>query len=173
VTPRIYVASLADYNNGVLHGRWIDAEQDAADIQAEVQAMLARSTQPVAEDWAIHDYEGFGAFRVGEYESLAAVSAVALGIAECGQAFAAYASWAGTDEDTLRRFGEAYVGHWPDLESYARDLAADLGWEQELQRLSEGLRPYVDIDYAQLARDLRSEVTTVDGSSGVYIFRDL
>jgi hypothetical protein len=31
--PRIYVASLSDYNNGVLHGRWIDASSDPEDMQ--------------------------------------------------------------------------------------------------------------------------------------------
>jgi len=59
-TPRIYVACLAAYNAGRLHGRWIDAAQDAADIQAEVRKMLAASPQADAEEWAIHDYEGFG-----------------------------------------------------------------------------------------------------------------
>ena len=33
--PRIYVACLAAYNNGYLHGVWIDADQDAdADVCA-------------------------------------------------------------------------------------------------------------------------------------------
>jgi len=29
--PRIYVACLASYNNGVLHGSWIDCEGKGAD----------------------------------------------------------------------------------------------------------------------------------------------
>jgi antirestriction protein len=44
--PRIYVASLADYNNGVRHGEWIDADQDADGIQYEVNAMLRASKFP-------------------------------------------------------------------------------------------------------------------------------
>ena len=31
-SPRIYVACLAAYNAGRLHGRWIDANQSAEDI---------------------------------------------------------------------------------------------------------------------------------------------
>ena len=31
-TPRIYVACLAAYNGGTLHGEWIDADQSADDI---------------------------------------------------------------------------------------------------------------------------------------------
>lgn len=33
---RLYVACLAAYNNGILHGRWINAEQGADAIQQAV-----------------------------------------------------------------------------------------------------------------------------------------
>lgn len=46
VTPRIYVASLSDYNNGNLHGVWIDDLSDAETIQDEVNAMLRASKYP-------------------------------------------------------------------------------------------------------------------------------
>ena len=36
--PKIYVACLAAYNNGILHGRWIDANQDADTIRDEIAA---------------------------------------------------------------------------------------------------------------------------------------
>ena len=65
---RIYVACLAAYNSGALHGRWIDATQDAADIQSEVREMLAASPIAGAEEWAIHDYEGFEGAQVSEYD---------------------------------------------------------------------------------------------------------
>ncbi|KIQ27503.1 antirestriction protein ArdA [Xanthomonas campestris] len=45
--PRIYVACLASYNNGVLHGRWIDLDgMDAEDVQAGIAAMLRESPHP-------------------------------------------------------------------------------------------------------------------------------
>ncbi|QDS19378.1 antirestriction protein ArdA [Xanthomonas citri] len=45
--PRIYVACLASYNNGVLHGRWIDLDgMDADDVQAEIAEMLRESPHP-------------------------------------------------------------------------------------------------------------------------------
>ena len=40
---RIYVADLAAYNNGKLHGVWIDATQDLDAIQDQINAMLADS----------------------------------------------------------------------------------------------------------------------------------
>jgi len=48
--PRIYVASLSDYNNGGLHGRWIDLDGlDASDtgaVQDEIAEMLRESRYP-------------------------------------------------------------------------------------------------------------------------------
>jgi antirestriction protein len=74
---RIYVASLSDYNNGILHGRWIDIDEssDVDDIHEQIAEMLRRSPAAekygdVAEEWAIHDYDGFKGFNLGEYESL-------------------------------------------------------------------------------------------------------
>ena len=48
--PKIYVADLAAYNAGRLRGIWIDATQEPDEIHAEVQAMLAGSPEPVAEN---------------------------------------------------------------------------------------------------------------------------
>lgn len=170
-TPRIYVASLADYNNGELHGTWIDADQDPEELQAEIDAMLARSTEEVAEDWAIHDYEGFGGFRLSEYESLRVVSAVALGIAEYGLAFAAYAANFGTGEEELAAFQDCYLGHWPSREAQARDMAEDFQWEAALRELPEDMRPFVSLDYQAIAEMVDNAMTVVeDGSGGIYLF---
>src|SRR4051794_22832572 len=68
--PRIYVASLSDYNAGRLHGTWIDTNQTVEEVGGEITAMLALSPEPGAKEWAIHDHEGFGPYHVGEYESL-------------------------------------------------------------------------------------------------------
>lgn len=67
-TVRIYVACLAAYNSGRLHGVWIDCfGKGAEEIKAEVGAMLKASPEPGAEDWAIHDYES--PVPIGEYTS--------------------------------------------------------------------------------------------------------
>ena len=52
-SPRIYVACLAAYNSGCLHGRWIEATTPD-EIWEQVRAMLADSPEPDAEEWAIH-----------------------------------------------------------------------------------------------------------------------
>ena len=43
---RIYVACLAAYNNGILHGKWIDAHQDEIAIFDEINLMLKSSPIP-------------------------------------------------------------------------------------------------------------------------------
>ncbi|WP_369933937.1 antirestriction protein ArdA [Xanthomonas tesorieronis] len=45
--PRIYLACLASYNNGRLHGRWIDLDgANLDDVQGEIAAMLRESPYP-------------------------------------------------------------------------------------------------------------------------------
>ncbi len=46
LAPRIYVASLSDYNAGRLHGAWLNAAQESADLHADIAAMLAQSREP-------------------------------------------------------------------------------------------------------------------------------
>jgi len=75
--PRIYVACLAAYNNGYLHGAWIDAAQEPWAIYDAVRVMLSASPIEGAEEWAIHDYEGFGGVRIEEYASFDRVSELA------------------------------------------------------------------------------------------------
>src|SRR5690242_9229769 len=83
-SPRIYVADLAAYNAGRLHGAWIDADQDPDEIRAEIQKMLEASPEPGAEEYAIHDYEGFGSIRFSEFEDLDRISEMAKLIDEHG-----------------------------------------------------------------------------------------
>lgn len=80
--PRIYVACLAAYNNSILHGEWIDAAQEPWALYDDVRAMLSASPVAGAEEWAIHDCEGFGGVRIGEHTGLERVSELATFIAE-------------------------------------------------------------------------------------------
>ncbi len=50
----------------------------------KVRAMLGASPEPDAEEWAIHDYEGFEGARLSEYASFETVCALAEFISEHG-----------------------------------------------------------------------------------------
>ena len=65
--PRIYVACLAAYNSGWLQGAWIDVGDDADAVWAAIAAMLKTSPVARAEEWAIHDYEGFGGVEIAGF----------------------------------------------------------------------------------------------------------
>lgn len=172
VAPRIYVASLSDYNDGRLHGTWIDADADPDDIKSSIERMLQRSPTAGAEEFAIHDFDGFGPWRPGEFESIDTVAAVAQGIAEHGAAFAHWAEFIGSsDPDDLDGFDDAYLGHWSSVEEYAEDLIDGSGIFK-VDDVPDSLRHYVQFDYEGFARDmeLSGDITTSGGDGGVYIF---
>lgn len=75
---RIYVASLSDYNNGRLEGKWLDLADysDASELMEAIQEMLDELTEKyksvdgeVREEWAVHDYEGIPSTLASEYMS--------------------------------------------------------------------------------------------------------
>ena len=102
---KIYIACLASYNNGHLHGNWIDASSDVEEMQEEVAKIMLSSPYPnvtvecpdcdgmgrnpdrpcttckdthevpSAEEWAIHDFDGLPS-SLGEYCGLQAVADV-------------------------------------------------------------------------------------------------
>jgi antirestriction protein len=174
LVPRIYVASLSDYNDDRLVGEWLDAAVESNELAAGVQAMLTASPTPRAEEWAIHDYEGFGPLHLEEYESLETVATVARGIAEHGPAFAHYAALVGTsDAEELARFEDAYLGHAESAAAYAEELWDDLGYRSRIEAaVPEYLQPYVSFDVAGFARDLElsGDIATSEGDGGVYVF---
>jgi len=176
--PQVYIASLSDYNDGRLHGAWVNAAQEPDDHE-EVTRMLTGSTMPGAEEFAIHDYEGFGPLRLSEYESLETVALIARGIAEHGPAFAHWAALVGTNEpDVLAEFEDHYEGHAESVEAYAEQLLDDMGFGNNFDLAGElpaSLQPYVRFDVEGFARglDLSGDIMTSEGDGGIYVFRPL
>lgn len=145
--PRIYVACLAAYNNGFLHGEWIDADQDVDSLYAEIKKILVSSPIPDAEEFAIHDYEEFGDLSIDEYESLETVSAFASFVSEhdeLGSAVLAHMN--GDIDDANRLLEEYYHGEHDSEEDFAMSFAEDT------MTIPDYLSYY--IDYEKMARDL-------------------
>ena len=167
-TPRIYAACLAAYNAGCLHGEWIDACRSAEEIYEDVQRMLAASPVSGAEEWTIHDYDGFGALRLSEWESVERVSAIAQGITEHGPAFSAWLSY---DEDrdlNDQAFEDTYRGEWVSMHDYAENYAEDVGMYDAAEKTGFS---YVTVDLDMLTRDLDIELYSVESDHHtVYIF---
>jgi len=174
--PRIYVASLADYNEGRLHGAWIDAAQDEKSLHRQVKEMLCQSPSPGAEEWAIHDYEGFGQLHLDEFESLETVAKIAAGILEHGAAFAAWAARVGTDSDRLDDFEDAYLGEWESGKAFAEEMLDNMAAFKDLtSELPDHLAPYVEINYDSYFNDLvfGGEIITMEKlDGGLYVFQN-
>ena len=171
LAPRVYIASLSDYNAGRLLGMWADATLDADTLGAAVRFMLRQSHEDVAEEVAIHDHEDFDGYEVREYDSLATVSRIAQGIAEYGEAFAHWATHVGADDsEALDHFNDCYQGHYESTEAYVEEFLEETGAYRFLDAVPEDLRGYLSYDVEQIARDWESTLTIIEGSDGVYIF---
>ncbi|SLC19877.1 antirestriction protein [Mycobacteroides abscessus subsp. abscessus] len=173
LAPAIYVASLADYNNGKLHGVWIDAAREPEAIYVDINAMLARSSEENAEEFAIHDYDQFGTCRLEEFDSIELVSRIARGIKEHGEAFSAWAELHDSNPERLDDFSDAYLGQHESAQDFAEQMADYLGYTDELAKLPESLQTYIHFDSAALARDMEmgGDIDVVpDPSGGVWIF---
>jgi antirestriction protein len=162
------VRRITSYNAGKLHGKWIDCDQDSDIIWEEIREMLKESPEPIAEDWAIHDYENFGDLRISEYADIEKVAECAQLLEKHGLAFAAYASYVGEDYATEESFEDAYCGEWDSEKAYAEDLFD----ECYAHDIPENLRFYMD--YEAFARDLFiGDCFSIDSGNGtVYVFRN-
>jgi len=168
--PKIWAACLAAYNDGRLHGSWIHADQEPDYLMAEIQDMLEASPVRGAEEWAIHDYEGFGAFNLHEYERLDTIARVAGGLALHGPAFAHWIHDVGSDaEDATETFTDAYRGTFESMASYAEQLVEEMGHDP-IREGADWLTPYIRIDYEMHGRDLSSELSTHADDDGVHVF---
>lgn len=174
--PRIWIASLADYNAGRLHGEWVDAAVEDADLTRVAQRIVDTSPEPGAEEWAIFDYDNFGSYRIHEYEDLAIVAAVARGIQKFGLAFAAWAELCDTNADDLEtEFEDAFMGFYESRDAYLDSMLDDLGADDAIEKhVPQWLVAHVSIDRDGLIRDVQAsgDVHIEDApGGGIYVFR--
>ena len=129
-TPSIYVACLSSYNSGILHGVWIDLDQYCGvlprcgeDVMHEVRGMLEESPVPDAEEWAVHDHQGFGGVHIGENPDFDNLCEIAQLVEAHGGAILSMidndSSLAEDPQELLRAFEASYVGQFESWEDYA------------------------------------------------------
>lgn len=161
---RIYVACLAAYNNGILHGRWIDADQDVNDIRTAITEMLKASPIPGAEEYAIHDYEGFEGAPIEEYSSIESVVKIAAYIGEHGALGGKLIEHYGNIDDAREAIEDHYAGQYSSLAEFAEEIT------EETTQIPENLKYY--IDYERMARDIEiNDVLAIEtGFEEIHIF---
>lgn len=145
--PKIYVADLAAYNNGILHGAWMDAAVEPEALAEQISALLACSPVEGAEEFAVHDYEGFAGVSIGEYTGIARVCEIACFIEEHGELGGAILSHRCGDLEAARRaIDEDYCGCYANLAEYAQQLT------EETTTIPDNIQYY--IDYERMGRDM-------------------
>lgn len=164
-TPQVWIACLACYNDGRLHGEWIDAT-DADAIRETITALQA-SCGHIDNDWAIHDYDGMSS-DLGEYPNLDKLAELAQCIQEHGDAFRAYMGNVGSEYATKDGFDESYCGQFDTQKDYAYEYVDSTGM---FDGVNESIQSY--FDYDSFARDLFMDgysFIRLDGTG--YVFRD-
>jgi len=163
---RIYVADLAAYNNGKLHGVWIDATLQPDEIMEQVNIMLAGSPEGFAEEYAIHDHEGYGTMSISEYEDLKSVHDKALFIEEHGDlGIAVLEHWCGDIEDAKKTIENCYAGEHESLADYAQKLTT------ETSEVPSHLEYYIDYDRMGRDMEIGGDIFTIEtGYKQVHVF---
>jgi antirestriction protein len=176
--PRIWVASLSDYNNGNLYGAWLDATLDPDELGNAIAFMLRNSPSRDAEEFAIFDADDFGGYNVSEYANLQTVSRIAQGVAEHGPAFAEWVDLVGDQSNELltdEAFRDHYEGEWDSLEDYVEYILDETGFTAELDRalagLPEDLRRHVKVDLEGIAEEWAQGLHLAERGDGrVWVF---
>lgn len=162
---RIYAACLAAYNNGILHGAWIDAAQEPQAIRQGIARMLKLSPIENAEEWAIHDFEGFEGVSISEYADIGIVAKLAAFIAEHGRLGAELIAHFGEIEEARMALEDRYHGSYASVADYAEQFT------EETTDIPQVLRSY--IDWEAMARDweIGGDIITIETAHDeVHIF---
>ena len=147
----LYVACLASYNNGILHGAWIEGSdlEDLDCLKEAIEAVLEASPEPGAEEYAIHDHEGLPDFLRGEWPNLSDVVDYCQQLTKCCD---------DTEQLAYRKACEAesqVMTKDDALESYmgCYDSEADFAEQYYLERCSfpEEIQPLINhVDWGQV-----------------------
>jgi len=172
---KIYVADLAEYNDGRLVGKWFDFSDysDASELMVAIQEMLDEQTAKdkhgeVHEEWAVHDFEGFPRSFYSEYmgekdfEKLYQIAEVAndrgLPIDVLMEAVADF----GADEDQIERIAEAYYTSIPaSMGNESRDFAYE--YIDSIGSITDAVsNPDFYFDYESFGSDARMDYSDED-----------
>lgn len=163
--PALWVGCLAAYNAGKLHGAWMQASSDTAEMYEAISEILAASPEaPAAEEWEIMDTENMPSLcRADVYaaaEYVAALEALK-DYTTAAEIVAAWVEWRGSDEMDAEKIQDAYLGQFDSVEDYAWQYIDD---SDALREVPEYLRPYVNV--AALGRDMELSGDIYHGKHG-------
>lgn len=171
MNPQIYAVDLASYLSGNTFEKWIDANQDAYDIEQEINQMLTESPEKDSEEWAIHAYKDFGNADsfLGENPELKDISKAGMFISEQGEiATLLIEHYNGNIDGAESALENKYIGEYKSMKSYI---------EEELEQrndIPDDLQRYIDTDYMARDYDKNGEYFSLDSETNtIYLFSNL
>lgn len=119
--PKIYVACLSAYASGKLHGQWIECNGDSDELWNGINRVITTSPEPDAEEWAVHDFEGWYGLTIDEYPEVEEICNWAKLIIEHGVAIAKFIDWAKEIglEISANEFKSRYCGYFESSQKFA------------------------------------------------------
>ena len=167
INNAVWVCSVADYNEGYLHGEWVDLDliDTVEELQEAIEDILKDSPVEKAEEWGFFDYD-LGGIHIGENEDLEEVINIAKGLREHDSAFVAFHNCFGSTD--LEEFEERYQGKYDSVKDYAEQFLEDTG---TIATIPENLRYYFDYEkYAhdlEISGDINAEY--IDGKCHIFL----
>ncbi len=146
--PRIFVICCAAYNNNIMHGVWVKANQELHKIQKEIKKMILESPVLGAEEFGIHASEGFGSLNVIGKESIKSIQKMATFISEIGELGAELLLYYGDVESAQEAWENHYQGEFENELEFAIHLFEEL-YMSFIPEMAQGY-----VDYASYRRDI-------------------
>ena len=176
-TPQVWIGCLAAYNEGHLHGKWVDAT-DVDEMHEAAAQIIKTSPATFAEEYFVADYNGFPrqiVHDLGEYPDYEAVANVGRAIEEHGEAFEAWletmdygADYA--DPKIVERFQEEYRGEWDSEKAFSMELCcSELGWAGLEAEQVDQISSYIDWDSVSRELFQHGSYSLVNG----YVFESM
>jgi len=127
--------------------------------ECESTAIERGEPYPSAEEFAIHDHEGFGNL-VGEYTGIDEVVQLAEAIEEHGDKYTGLRSYGFDHDEAMEKLEESYQGEYESLEDWAEQFLDDTG---AFSGAPDMLKTY--FDFERYARDaqLSGDILEIEG----------
>lgn len=166
---RVYIACLAAYNSGVMHGEWVEVTGDVDALKEEIARILKESPEEDAEEWAVHDHEGFGSYNVTEWPDLEAlcdhVAAYEESSHDSDLIDGVIADRNCTAREAIAIIDTDYQGEYDDLECWAEQFLQDTG----SVNLSRDLSYYFDYEKYGRDREMEGSIIAIPSGSKVHV----
>ena len=139
--PKVYMSCLGCYNEGRVHGMWIDTDElerryEKTNTPTETPTdrntdHMVACSRPFHDEWAIHDYDGVP--NIGENPDIEFLIEVMHAMRVGADAFFHWFNHDSWNMSHLKgelewAFNEQYMGKYDSPKAFAEEYATEVGW---------------------------------------------